>query len=164
MNRLQDRDFISGVCMVCFGALLLAVLIPNGVDEPRRVRFAALSPSYYPRIVSWTLLIVGLCIALRAAWRPSFQPPEEGQRPDALRQTALVFLLLAGFASLLSVLGLPLASSLALLFAFPLAGERAWLRVIVLSVAVPFALYFFFLKVANIPIPLGIFQPWLAGI
>ncbi|MEM9601567.1 MAG: tripartite tricarboxylate transporter TctB family protein [Pseudomonadota bacterium] len=164
MNRLQDRDFLSGLSMVCFAALLLLVLIPNGVDEPRRVKYAALSPSYYPRIVAWVLLVVGLCVGLRAAWRPAAGEVDPDQRPDAARQISLVFVLLAAFASVLSVLGLPLASCLALLIAFPLAGERRWPRVLALAIAVPLGLYVFFLKVANIPIPLGVLQPWLGAL
>ena len=182
-------DIAAGVLLSGIALLLLFVLIPYGVDAPRKVKFAALHPAYYPRIVSWCLLIFG-CATLVVAFRKkisaqasSFDDPIDsttasgsdtinpanalvsevkdkttGQRVFSLAILSTVFACVTFF---LPTLGFPLTTALTLLVVMPLAGEyRVWL-ILTVAVCLPMLLYLFFSKVANIPIPGGVLDPWL---
>ena len=48
----MNRNFVSGLIMLAIGVSLVFILIPMGIDTPKKVRYAALSPNYYPYIVA----------------------------------------------------------------------------------------------------------------
>ena len=56
----MNKHFFSGVFMLSVGLLLLLFLIPLGIDTPKKIRFAALSPKYYPQIVALILSVIGV--------------------------------------------------------------------------------------------------------
>jgi len=204
MNTLTDHkparrttfvaDISAGVLLAGIALLLLFVLIPYGVDAPRKVKFAALHPAYYPRIVAWCLLIFG-CATMLVAIRklvgvsPDIATPDttfnttgspstgadaqsndantlqQGQKDKTSRQQLFSLGVLAtvfvGVTFLLPTLGFPLTTGLALLGLMPLAGEmRLWV-VTTTAICLPMLLYLFFTKIANIPIPGGVLDPWL---
>jgi len=151
--------------MLLLGGVFLLVLIPYGVVEPKKVKYAALSPSYYPRFVAIALILLGLAVSLRSVMRPRADTAEQSAvHPHAFRRTVLMFAILAVYAMAISHLGFIVASCLVLVATLWLAGERRLYLIIPLALLLPVALYFFFLKVANVPIPLGILEPWLAGV
>ena len=165
MNLIYSKNFWTGLVMLALGLAVILLLIPLGVDEPRRVRFAALSPSYYPRIIAICLSILGLVIALRAVLAPPADAPEEAEnRPDAMQRIFAIFCLLLAMALVLTNLGFIVTTSLALMVAIWFAGERNYALIIGMGVIIPLMLHFFFLKVAGIPIPLGVLHPLLAGV
>ena len=51
--------------MLAVGLLLLLFLIPFGIDTPKKIRFAALSPTYYPQIVALILSVIGVAIVFK---------------------------------------------------------------------------------------------------
>ena len=165
MSLLQSKNFWAGMVMLLLGLAVIALLIPLGVDEPRRVKYAALSPSYYPRIIAICLSILGLVITVRAYLAP---PPNDDdgaeERPDAIQRIAVIFGLLLAMALVLTTLGFIVTTTFALGAAIWFAGERNYGLIIAMAVLIPLALYFFFLKVAGIPIPLGVLHPLLAGV
>lgn len=166
----MKRDLWAGLIMLALALLMMFVLIPFGVVEPKKVKYAALSPSYYPRFVSYVLLALGLAISARALLFSGTISDNDTAtnkidiRPDANRRYGLVFVILAAYAATITWLGFIVTSALALLATFWLAGERRLYLSIPIALLLPLALYFFFLKVASVPIPLGILAPWLAGV
>ena len=66
----MKRDLFSGLIFIILGIALLTILVPMGIVEPRKVRFAALSPSYYPRIVAGALLLLRISAFLSALLTP----------------------------------------------------------------------------------------------
>ena len=159
----MKRDFYSGLIFIALGIALLTILVPMGIVEPRKVRFAALSPSYYPRIVAGTLLLLGLAVAWRSR-REGVAEPASTRHPNARTRIACFIALLGAYALLLPWLGFVAAGSLGLLTAFWIAGERRLRLILPLAVLVPLMLYFFFLKVALIPIPTGVLTFLLQGV
>lgn len=160
------KDLWSGLFLTGVGLLVVLVLIPNGVDEPRKVKYAALSPSYYPRIVAIALTLLGAVVTVRAVLggrsRPSVEDAD--RRPDAARRTAIFLGILALYAASVAWLGFIVASTLALIASLRLAGERRFGLTVLMAVALPLILYFFFLKIARVPMPLGVLQPLLQGV
>ena len=148
-------NFWSGILMVLVSLTLIIILIPLGIDEPKKVRFAALAPSYYPYIVSSILLLLGSVIVFRSR-RETAAQPEPNIHPQAFKRLSKFIFLLAVFAASLEWAGFILSSSAALIVALILAGERRSIVIISNAIMIPIILYFFFYKIAGIPIPLGI--------
>ncbi|MEM7303764.1 MAG: tripartite tricarboxylate transporter TctB family protein [Pseudomonadota bacterium] len=165
MSLLHSKNFWAGMVMLLLGLAVILLLIPIGVDEPRRVKYAALSPSYYPRIVAICLSLLGLVITVRSALAPTTETTDGVEnRPDAFQRIAVVFGTLFSMALVLTTLGFIVTTALALAAAIWFAGERNYILIVSMAIIIPLALYFFFLKVAGIPIPLGVLHPLLAGV
>ena len=165
MSLMHSKNFWAGMVMLLLGLAVILLLIPIGVDEPRRVKYAALSPSYYPRIIAICLSILGLVITVRSALAPPTETADGVEnRPDAFQRIAVVFGILLAMALVLTTLGFIVTTALALAAAIWFAGERNYLLIASMAIIIPLALYFFFLKVAGIPIPLGVLHPLLAGV
>ena len=159
----MKRDLYSGLIFIALGVALLTILVPMGVVEPRKVRFAALSPSYYPKIVASVLLALGAAVAWRAR-RETASGLATNRHPNARSRIACFIALLGAYALLLPWLGFVAAGFLSLLAAFWIAGERRPKLILPLALFVPLTLYFFFLKVALIPIPTGVLTFLLQGL
>lgn len=165
MSLMHSKNFWAGIVMLLLGLAVILLLIPIGVDEPRRIKYAALSPSYYPRIIAICLSILGLVITVRSVVAPPIDTAEGSEnRPDAFQRIAIVFGILLAMALVLTTLGFIVTTALALGAAVWFAGERNYVLIVSMAIIIPLALYFFFLKVAGIPIPLGVLHPLLAGV
>lgn len=160
----MKRDLWAGLIMMALALLMMLVLIPVGVVEPKKVKYAALSPSYYPRFVTYVLLALGIAISVRSLLFREIVSNNVDTRPDAGRRYFGVFVILALYAASITWLGFIITSALALLATFWLAGEHRFYVTVPIAVLLPVGLYFFFLKIASVPIPLGILEPWLAGV
>lgn len=182
MRALNREDILAGLLFTLLALLVVFVLIPLGVDAPRKVKFAALHPAYYPRIVGYCLLVTGIVLItfrLTAAARinrtsspsdPSLTTtattdgaPEGTAARKKLLMFGTVTVVLLLYFLLLPTLGFVLLSTLVLLLMMLIAGERNSIVLFCVSVCVPMFLYLFFTKIANIPIPSGVLQPLLVG-
>lgn len=150
--------------MLVLGLLFFAVLIPQGVVEPKKIKYAALSPSYYPRFVAIALIILGLAVSVRSMLFRGNNDQGSPAHPNAAVRTLIVFVILAIYAAVIPTLGFIVASILVLIAMLWLAGERRLTYLLPIAFLLPLILYFFFLKVANVPIPLGVLSPWLEGV
>ncbi len=163
MKRFLTGDGAAGALFVAAGLAVIFILIPLGVTEPAKVQFAALSPSYYPRLVGITLAVFGLLGLIRVVRTTSIpeepSPSDSGLSADAVLKISAVFAIMAVFYFLLEPLGFVPASALALIGLLLLAGERNPVRIALVAVLVPLCLHLFFTKVAGIPIPAGILKP-----
>jgi len=153
-----------------FGFVSLWV-IPNFIVVPLSVQMTGVSPIFWPEVVSWSLVGLGLILAgssflqLLRAGSQGVRIVEGGGEsgavpkiaPVAIVKTFLTIGAMAGYYFLVDYLGM-LSSSMLALFAFTLIyGEYRLKLTVPLSILVPLILYFFFVKVANIPMPQGLF-------
>lgn len=166
-NRI---DLAAGVLLCVLGVLGATVAIPLGIKEPSSVQFAALSPSYWPRIVCLALAAMGLAIAAIAVMkrnrdRDAHADAQAGWLVLARQvgRVALALGLMFGSYMVLEPLGFVLTAVLVLLLFMLVAGERNPLVMVPISLGVPVLLYVFFTKVASIPIPNGVLETVLAG-
>ncbi len=184
MNVNRKPDIIAGIGFMVLAAIIIWIAIPYGVQEPKKVKFAALSPSYYPRLVAYCLFAFGaLLTASRllkkdqnskdqndAAQNKPDLPGSIDEKPDNADSSTASMVKLAGVAIvlLLYCVALPffgfMASSACVLLVFlVLAGERNALWLIILPIVLPVSLHYFFTNVANIPIPVGLFETLFTG-
>lgn len=156
---------LGGIVLVVF-ALVLWVAIPIGIWVPARVPIAANSPDFWPRVIAIGMLVLGAAefgrglVKLRRG-TAAVSPPE----PDLLayppamaaaRVAAAMALMLAYYYAV-QWLGMLAASALAIVVFAGLYGERRpWLLVPV-AVVLPAALYYFFVGLAHVPLPQGVF-------
>ena len=156
-------DFWAGILMVSVALALLLIFIPFGIDAPKKVKFIALAPSYYPKIVASILLIIGIAVTFRSKNEEKTQQTLN-THPDATKRITMFVLLLGTYALSLEWAGFLVSSSIAMFVGLLLAGEKRLHLMITNSFVIPVVLYIFFYKVAGVPIPLGITAFALQGL
>ena len=153
---------ITGIVIFLLGMLTFFVIIPFGIVSPSNVSSLALAPDFWPKIVAALFALMGLLMVMKPIDKSIDEEIEEKATPISwatrIPRLAIVLAALFSFYGLLPTLGM-VVPAIFLIFGLMLfAGERKWLRITVLSLSVPISLYCFFVFVAQIPIPLGIFE------
>jgi|TARA_B110000971_G_scaffold130267_1_gene133181 putative tricarboxylic transport membrane protein len=158
--KLIKKDILAASVFVFFGLLLILLLIPRGVVEPGNVELAILSPSYYPKIISYILILIGLGIFIKNFPNGFFEESEKIEKKYLFR-ILIIFITILTIVFFLPTFGIPLTSGIALLFLLMLGGERRPIIIFLVSTLVPLLIYLFFTKVAQIPIPNGLLESLL---
>ena len=162
----MNKHFFSGVFMLAVGLLLLLFLIPFGIATPKKIRFAALSPAYYPQIVAFILSVIGMAIIFKNRQPLTEKGTDDSDEvhPNAKPRIGGFLALLAVYSISLEFLGFVLSGVLALAASLILAGERRAFIIIAMSLLLPISLFLFFYKVAYVPVPNGILAPFIRWI
>lgn len=172
------RERALGLGVVALALFLLLVAVPQGVVRPKSVANIVLSPDFWPQILAWLLLAIGVWLSATAFLRPqpaadAAGPPDEraarapaGEPGDTPRDGADPrrgeWWRLAAFAGLLVLLaiGIPTVgmvwASAAAFWVLVLVTRqsRPWAALAV-GIILPLLLYAFFSKFAGVPIPQG---------
>ena len=155
------RERLIGVGVALLGFLIFSVLIPWGIDQPGNIEHAALAPDFWPQIIAAVMMALGALQAFRPA------PDDEDDDPGGevsvrwlhrLPGLALALGSLFGFYVLIPTLGMVVPGMAVILGLMVFGGERRWLLAATVAAGVPLLLYAFFVHVASIPIPLGVFE------
>ena len=175
MKLHQAQDLCLGVGILLLALLALLVIIPAGVDPPANIKIRALAPGFWPNIVMLFMAFMGLIIAVQGFLDYRSASATEQPRPadqlapaiatlrvvTAIVMPTFIFIIwLNAYYWLLELLGFVAASMIAILAFTLLSGERRWRYVIPVSLVLPVLLYYFFTHVANVFIPLGLFEDW----
>ncbi|MGI9301782.1 MAG: tripartite tricarboxylate transporter TctB family protein [Gammaproteobacteria bacterium] len=169
MTSAADRDIYLGAFIIVVSLAMLFVVIPAGVDSPAEVPILALAPSFWPNVVVIFLGVVGFIILVqgftsrRAVKTPDADSATANRLPfsPATARVAVAVALLFAYYWLLKLSGF-VAASVAAIVAFTLlSGERRYWIFVPVAVLLPVTLYYFFSKVANIYLPLGVLEGWL---
>lgn len=172
MKGEHKREIFIGLLMLALAALGWFAVIPAGIDLPRNIKIQALSPDFWPRIVMGLLAAAGAAIAIQGFFE-SREPDraaeadiedaaddEVAEHAPAMLTLRVVLALAALFVFYAGIehLGI-VACSMAIIVVFTYAlGQRQWKFILPLAVLLPLVLYFFFVHVASIPMPLGVFE------
>jgi len=168
--KIQIKDRILGAFLIVLGSLLFFFVIPAGVVKPSSVSSPVLSPDFWPRMIALMLVGFGILLFVRSFMRLLAGTAEAvstsslnlaGARAMA-RPYGWLVLLVAAIAlfvywGAIQVLGIPVASAIAITTFALLYGERRYGVILALSIVVPLGLYLFFSNIANVPIPMGVF-------
>jgi len=157
------RDIVFGLVTLAAGAFCLLWLIPVGIKIPPRVPFAAASPDFYPRIVAWATVALGVALTgigfasvasgRRIAAEAFFPAGRAGAVRSGLATAALFLYLL-----LIQPLGLIAATSLLMVAHAALYEDRRMVIGVVLALLLPYANFLVFFHGLGVPFPLGIFD------
>lgn len=160
----EISDLVVGGATIAFACIALLVLIPIGVEDPGSIDVLALGPSFWPSVVCVLLLMMGVIICVQAYRRSrgAYGDVDEPGAGFVFSRWLGAIALLAGLYLGLHVLGMLLTCSIALVLFMLLGGERRGVVIVAISLLLPVGLYLFFRYVANVVIPLGVLEPWLA--
>jgi hypothetical protein len=158
------KDAVFGIALLVLSLFVLFWLIPVGIDSPGSVGNIALAPAFWPRLI--IIAMVGLSVLLIFQGLRDIKVYREtgigGERqhtsPLGTLKIAVATVMLFVLTWVMTWGGIVVPSMAALAFYMALHGERRLAVLVPVSIGLPVALYLFFLKVANSPMPLGIFE------
>jgi putative tricarboxylic transport membrane protein len=162
--RSAYKDVVLGIALLAISVFVLVWLIPIGIDSPATIRDPALAPAFWPRLIMIAMTALGVIILLQGLNRIRLLRAEgvvaEPLEPNIAGnlKTAVAAIGLFIFTWTMTRGGIVVPSMVALALYILLNGERRLTIIIPVSIGVPLALYLFFLKVALVPMPLGIFE------
>jgi len=164
MTFNKCSDLILGVALVLGSIFLITVLIPYGVEDPGRVEQIALAPDFWIKIIGWAVFLTGLFIVWDGYKKFRRDDEEISMIDDRLPYPRNVIMIVSVIVVLfiyqqsIEYFGIVLPSMVAILVMSTIAGYRNWLAILPVAALLPVGLYCFFFNVANIPMPLGIFE------
>lgn len=165
------KDLTLGLTLSIFFCLVYFALIPMGIEVPHSHDPGQLSPAAYPSWIAMAGLCASLLLTANAAWKylrlrrlaasamkkTATPATASGDRLHALSAYGLLFLFYFSIDEVGMVLGgFILYAAFALL-----CGERNWPRLLLVDCILIAALYVFFVRIAAVPVPLGILQSLL---
>lgn len=180
MDR-ATQDILTGGATIAFAAFGWFVGIPLGVDVPGSVKILALSPDFWPRIIMGMLTVSGAIVLIqgylaRNAKTAADPAPASTAPPDDVPiggevvhfdtrgqfiRVSLAFIVLFIFYFLAPYMGFVLGCIILVMVSTRILGVTSWAKSVGLAIILPVLLYYFFTKVAQIPIPLGLFEDLL---
>lgn len=159
------KDIGLGLFLLLAALVTLYWIIPVGIQSPGAVANPALAPAFWPRIIVVALAGVSVVVAVQGAaqlWRirKGIEEPVP-QAPDWLGTMKVIVALILLFVYYWTMTwgGIVVPSMAAVIVFTLLHGERRFRYFVPAAIVFPLALYYFFLKVAQVPMPLGIFEP-----
>lgn len=164
------NDLILGCVLSLVFTLVCFVLIPIGIDVPKSHDPGQLSPAAYPSWIAFAGLGASLLLAASAALRCIKLNALTPRANSTVKCTARLagmgpgaagFALLLAFYLSLDYVGMTLGCFLLYAAFATLCGERNWLRLVIVDCILSTALYFFFVRIASVPVPQGILESFL---
>lgn len=159
------KDIGLGLVLLLAALVTLYWVIPEGVQSPGAVANPWLAPAFWPQIIVVALGGVSVVVAAQGAmraWRirEGIEEPvaRESHPAGTIRVIVAIALLFVYYWSL-TWGGIVVPSAAAILVFTVLHGERRFRYFVPAAILFPLVLYYFFLKVALVPMPLGIFEP-----
>lgn len=153
-------DFCVGAGFALLSLFLLFVLTPLGVDIPTAsvTETGSVTPRFFPDFISWLMLLFSLAL-MGAGWlnrnvEQANRPAGKNLFPYCIRCLAMLTLLAVYFTA--DMLGMALTSSVLYLLFSLYTGERRPLRALLGAAFSSAVLYYFFVHMANVPMPMGI--------
>ena len=164
MNKLAGMDVWLGLALVAASILGVFVVVPVGIDMPADIEVRALAPNFWPTIVVIVIGIVGAIVALEGWIRNAAN--ERGEESDdplsqQIQRFAIIIAILAGIYWATPYAGMVLACAAGIMALCLFGGERRITMILGLGIGLPVVLYVFFVYVANVPLPVGVFYELL---
>lgn len=160
---LQRRDILIAVASVLGSMILLWMIIPYTVAQPRSVHSIFLSPRFWPYILATSLLtcsVLLLAQSLLNVWQPlrSVAPSDDESASGGLWRILIFIVLLGAAYAAIRPLGMVWTTMLLFLAISLVCNRRTPVMTVIVAICLPLVLYFFFAKVAGVAIPQGVIQ------
>jgi len=163
-------DAILGAILSVGALFMLFVIVPISVQIPKSNKVLALSPDFWIKIILWFMLFLGVQLlyqglktAKELLAEEEIEAIEEAKTHHHPMGRSVLMVMIAitnlfVYFFLIDWLGMVIASFISVITFALLCGERRIKIILPIAVILPIGLYYFFLKVAHIPMPLGIFE------
>lgn len=163
MKKTQTMAFVNLIGSILFISLGIWAWIQTGKFE--EVKNTYVQASMFPRIMIVGLIIFSVVLLIQSIIKLLTMKENDPQAVKAesinfikdkgVLGGIIVILLCIAFVALLKPLGYVICSTLVSLVIMYLIGKRNWLQMILVSVLVPFCMWFVFYKVLTVNIPMG---------
>ena len=154
----MNSSRLTGVFVTALGPLTIFVLIPFGIVSPSDVDILALAPEFWPLLIASVFTLMGILLTILPDKTEDESLIDRNFLKRRVPRLAAILAVLLAFYFVVPVAGMVLPAMILIFGLSWFAGERRWKLLILLSSIVPILLVLFFVLVANIPIPLGIFE------
>ncbi len=158
---MTERISWLGLGFVAFGLFVLLAAIPYAVTSPSNVPKLVLAPTFWPTIVGWLIIGLGVLLTLLRFFGAAAHDPADD---DAGPASAAAWLRLAGALGVMTalvyvtpVLGMVWTAMLAFAGLSLLVRSSRPVMSAVVAIVLPLALYGFFAHVAGVAVPQGDF-------
>ena len=159
------KDIGLGLFLLIAALVLLFWGIPAGIQSPGAIANPTLAPAFWPRIIVIALAVFSVVVGVQGVNRAvrirkgleeaATRVPNPAGTVKAIAAIGLLFV----YVWSLSWGGLVVPSMVAIIAFTALHGEKRVQYYVPAAILFPLALYYFFLKVALVPMPLGVFKP-----
>ncbi len=164
MTKNTNTDFILDLIIIALALIGTFFFIPKGVVLPDDIETRALSPDFWPLTIMILLGVAGIALTIQSRYGKAAADDEAElvMRPlgEGLIRVAMVILWLIGMYYAIPHIGMPIACALTFAAMTLFAGERRLKYILPITVLLPLLLYLFFVYVANVPLPVGVFEAW----
>jgi putative tricarboxylic transport membrane protein len=154
-KAIKNKAFFSGCCLLVFSACIYCLIarFPDTAAEYRTI-----SPSFFPYVLATILAVLSFLLMIEGWHAPA--GPILSIRFDNKNtyRTGALLLILVAFSSLLTTLGFIIDAFLFMFSIQLILGERRFIVLAVVSLAVSLGMYFVFATLFKVPLPMGI---WL---
>ena len=156
---MQRSDLISGSLLTLAGLLMIFVIVPVQINT---VGDYGLDPAFFPLMVLWLLVIMGVLLVVSRMRQPADPPDAEPvlDRWNWWFIAGVSIFLLLGFIAI-DRLGFIIAGAMmiAVLMFFIELRHLNWREVISVSLISPFVIYYLLYHLFNVQLPAGLLSP-----
>ena len=161
----SKADLVFGLFMILLSGVFFVWVIPASVNVPGSIEAAPLSPAFLPYILTTLIGVMGLICVLQAQFGRGI-PKEDSELSFVARSNwyvrfAMLMVIFALFYMLPDVIGMLLVSIIAMSILVFIGGERNLMQGLLVSILLPFAIWLFFTRVAQVPLPEGLLEGYL---
>ncbi|RPJ43021.1 MAG: tripartite tricarboxylate transporter TctB family protein [Deltaproteobacteria bacterium] len=146
--RLGNR--VWGIILCAVGIYYLI----EGINLPPAAIGDPLGPLVFPTILGLSMIGCGVWLAVRPG--PRTNQPVLSRR--TFPQVLLLFALLLLYSAAIPWMGYLFSTSLFVFLTSFLMGERSWFKGVAISVIFSAGIFFLFIRVLTIPLPLGFLE------
>lgn len=176
MTIFRNRDIRVGLAIMLIAMGIAFVVIPAGVRVPQNIEVQVMSPDFWPLTVSLIAGIAGAFMFVGGVLEhnrthlsevtsmPGESAPVEKEESDYRTFKEATFRVIVSFGALLTlyltaeIAGFVLGTMILLVFMIRFTGEKRWKIILPIALILPSILYGFFVHVASVPIPVGLFE------
>ena len=158
-TAIRYKDIYLGITVLLFSLILIFWLIPNFVND-FAVDDKGLNSRFFPYLVTLGMAFLSIILVMNAL-KPSKEDVKKEKKRVIDLSTILCIALFIVYQQAIAIIGLIPASFLALISLMLLYGFRSRVTILIYSTLLTLFLSFFFEKVAQVPLPRGIFYEWL---
>lgn len=158
-----------GLLTIALSFVFIFVLNPMGIEVPAHSNDAstAMPPDFFPDLICWGTAFFGLCliissiITLKKEGWPTSPPPQAHPDKQAVCIRIAAIIVLLAYYWVAQWWGIIITGFIFYILFSAFTGERKPSRALIGATITVAVLYYFFVEVAMVPLPLGILQDML---
>lgn len=141
------RDISTGVILFIFS--IFGYIIANDFSEPNDFY----GPDFFPKLILIALAILSLGLGIKGVINLKDDKSKNYLDKKVFFLILVYILLLIVYINLFFITGFIISTIIFLIVAQYLFGLRKWITIFLVSIIVPFTLYYLFTALFNIPLP-----------